>query len=161
MPAEDLENEIRRLLDLQGPVTGDEGLGAILDAIVARLGELSAPSLDVLCRLAGIERDAVDRLVGSRSALRAAAEGRVRVMVCEGSSCFRRRSGRVLRRAEQALGLKIGQTAPDGSVCLVRALCLGHCEHGPNVQVGRTGHNALTPEKVAELLGPLRPDAKE
>ncbi len=66
-----------------------------------------------------------------------ACTGRRQVRVCEGTSCFASTGGRHLAALEQALGVRRGECAADGSVSLQGVRCLGYCYASPAALDGK------------------------
>jgi NADH:ubiquinone oxidoreductase subunit F (NADH-binding) len=62
------------------------------------------------------------------------------VRVCTGTSCFVASRGRHVREVESVLGVRVGECAPDGSVSLQEAHCLGYCYAGPAALDGDVPH---------------------
>ncbi|MCZ2527568.1 NAD(P)H-dependent oxidoreductase subunit E [Streptomyces sp. HB2AG] len=68
----------------------------------------------------------------------AAPHGRRHVRVCTGAACFAARGGRPPDGVEEALGVRTGAAAADGSVSLQAVRCLGHCYAAPACLDGGT-----------------------
>ena len=62
-----------------------------------------------------------------------APHGRCRVWVCRSISCALRGGDELLDHLSHSLGVKPGETTPDGRITLEYAECLGACEHAPCV----------------------------
>src|SRR3569623_1572095 len=56
---------------------------------------------------------------------------------------------------EKELGVKAGQTTPDGKFSLKEVECLAACAGAPMTQVGKAFHEHLTPAKIDAILGSL------
>ena len=54
-------------------------------------------------------------------------------VVCTGTACYIKGAGQLLTSMEKELGIRPGQTTPDGKVSLVTARCLGSCGLAPAV----------------------------
>jgi bidirectional [NiFe] hydrogenase diaphorase subunit len=54
-------------------------------------------------------------------------------VVCMGTACYVKGSGKVLEALEQELGLEVGETTADGEISLLAARCLGACGIAPAV----------------------------
>ena len=167
MTPEDVDRRIRALLARYGPVKTDAGIDAA--ALQKVLNDLAAPAgfpdsfaVERVAALSGVPRGRVEHLLKEQFP---AADGaspsptpiNIYVFVCEGTSCFRARCGRIRRAAEESLGLRLGQIAPDKSVRLVSANCLGRCERSPCLEIDGVIHDSLTPERVRALLQELKP----
>lgn len=83
--------------------------------------------------------------------------GRSTVKVCTGTACHVRGAETVLRAWSEALGIKPGQTTPDGAVTLEKVACLGACGLAPAAMVDSRTHGRLTPAKVRQVLATIEP----
>lgn len=52
-------------------------------------------------------------------------------LVCLGTACYIKGANRLLAQAEKTLGIKAGETTPDGKVSVLTARCLGSCSVAP------------------------------
>ena len=83
--------------------------------------------------------------------------GRHHVSVCTNISCMLRGSGEVVERIEKKLGIKTGESTPDGRIYLKREEeCLAACTGAPMLMVDHVFHEHLTPEKVDRILDELK-----
>jgi NADH-quinone oxidoreductase E subunit len=82
--------------------------------------------------------------------------GTYHVQVCTNVACMICSSLDVLHRLEQKLGIRAGQTTPDGLFTLNEVECLAYCGTAPAVQVNETIHELVSPDKVEELIDSLR-----
>jgi NADH-quinone oxidoreductase subunit E len=85
-----------------------------------------------------------------------AAVGRYRIWVCRSISCAACGGENLLEHLSARLGLKPGQSSPDGRFTLEFAECLGACEQAPAMLVNQTLHGNLTREKIDEWLQSVR-----
>jgi NADH-quinone oxidoreductase subunit E len=83
--------------------------------------------------------------------------GAHRVWVCRSISCMLRGGEELLVNLSNRLGIKPGQTTPDGRVTLEFAECLGCCEGAPCILVNDECRMNLTQESAAELIQGLTP----
>lgn len=78
------------------------------------------------------------------------------VEVCTNLSCALVGSDRLLRTFEEQLGVKAGNTTPDGKVTLRTVECLGGCGWGPVVSVDHAYEEHFSADDVAPLIERLR-----
>ena len=78
------------------------------------------------------------------------------LMVCTNVSCMLRGAYDVLARIEQRLGVKRGQTTPDGMFTIVEEECLAACANAPMMVCGTAYYLDLTPDEVDRILDELR-----
>ncbi len=82
--------------------------------------------------------------------------GRHHVAVCTNISCMLMGSDSVVEYVEKKLGIKTGESTPDGRIYLkCEEECLAACSEGPMMQVDHVYHTKLTPEKIDEILDGL------
>jgi bidirectional [NiFe] hydrogenase diaphorase subunit len=67
-------------------------------------------------------------------------------IVCTGTACHIKGAAGILAAAEDSLGLRPGETAPDGSVSLEVVRCIGSCGPAPLVLFDNETVGYLTPE---------------
>ena len=82
--------------------------------------------------------------------------GRHHVSICTNVSCMLRGADDLLRHVEQKLGIKVGESTPDGRIFLKKEEeCLAACCGAPMMMVDHVYHENLTPGKLDELLEAL------
>jgi NADH-quinone oxidoreductase subunit E len=57
--------------------------------------------------------------------------GKTRLWVCRGLACMLRGAYELIEHCEEKLGVKCGETTPDGAVTLEFAECIGACDGAP------------------------------
>ena len=83
--------------------------------------------------------------------------GRHHVSVCTNISCMLNGSEDIVRYIEGKLGIKTGQSTPDGRIFLKREEeCLAACTGAPMMMVDHIYHEHLTPQSVDEVLDKLK-----
>lgn len=83
--------------------------------------------------------------------------GRHEVSVCTNISCWLNGADGVVAHCEQKLGVKLGESTPDGRIFLKKEEeCLAACCGAPVMQVDGNYHERLTPEKIDEILDGLK-----
>jgi len=81
--------------------------------------------------------------------------GQHHIQVCTTLSCMLRGSDELVAHLEKKLGIKVGETTPDGKFSLVRVECLGSCGTAPMLQLNDDYYEDLTLDKVNALLDGL------
>ena len=85
-----------------------------------------------------------------------APQGRYRIQVCEGLSCYLVGGAEpVIGQVSQRLRLRPGETTPDGRFTLEVVECLASCGTAPALRVNDELYEHMTPEKIDELLDRL------
>jgi NADH-quinone oxidoreductase E subunit len=81
--------------------------------------------------------------------------GKYHIQLCRTISCMLCGAPQLRQHLEARLGIKVGQTTPDGRFRLSEVECLGSCSTAPMMQVNFDYHENLTAEKVDEILNSL------
>ena len=81
--------------------------------------------------------------------------GRHHIQLCRTLPCALRGCGEILEHLRRRLGIKEGETTPDGRFSLVTVECLGTCDTAPIVQINDQEHGHLDAAKVDALLDSL------
>ncbi len=82
------------------------------------------------------------------------------VKVCHGTACHVRGADKINELLENELGIKSGETTPDGTFTLERVACLGCCSLAPVIMVDETAHGNLDRDKVKAVVEKYRGDDK-
>jgi len=78
--------------------------------------------------------------------------GRHTCTVCAGTACYIKGADKLIAAAEQRLGIKQGQTTPDGNISLMVARCVGACSRAPVALSDGEVVGEATREQVLEQL---------
>ncbi len=78
--------------------------------------------------------------------------GRHTCTICMGTACYVKGAGDIVTAVERETGVKDGLTAPDGSLTLTTARCLGACGIAPAVVYDGEVAGHQTPENALEKL---------
>ena len=81
--------------------------------------------------------------------------GRHRIRVCTNVSCMLRGAETIVSHLRDKLGIKVGETSPDGRITLLEAECLGACGGAPMLVCGNQYFENLTTAKLDSLLDQL------
>jgi NADH-quinone oxidoreductase subunit E len=83
--------------------------------------------------------------------------GRHHVSICTNISCLLNGAEDLVRHCEKKLGIKLGESTPDGRIFLKQEEeCLAACTGAPMMMVDHVFHEYLTPEKVDQVLDELK-----
>jgi NADH-quinone oxidoreductase subunit E len=83
-------------------------------------------------------------------------DGKYVVQVCSTLCCALRGCRDIVHHLEERLGLKPGETTPDGKFTLKKVECLASCDTAPVVQINADYHESLTTEKLDAILDGLQ-----
>ncbi len=78
--------------------------------------------------------------------------GRHVIRVCRSVPCFLKSSDSLAAQIEAELGVRAGETTPDGRFSLELVNCIGACDQAPAMLVDDDVHGDLTAAKIRRLL---------
>jgi len=81
--------------------------------------------------------------------------------VCDDLPCALVGAERIVDYISKKLGLKPGETTPDGLFTLHTVMCVAACDRAPCMQVNAEYYENLTEARVDEILEKLRKQGKE
>lgn len=87
--------------------------------------------------------------------------GKYLIMLCKGTACHVNGSDLIEKTVTETLGIKDGETTPDGLFTLKNVACLGCCSLSPVMMINDETYGRLTPQKTKEILAQLAEAAKE
>lgn len=79
-------------------------------------------------------------------------KGKYTISVCLGTACYVKGSGDIFNKLSEILGIKGGETTPDGKFTLVDCRCIGACGLAPVLTVNDDVYGRLTVDDVADIL---------
>lgn len=85
--------------------------------------------------------------------------GHYLIMLCQGTACHVNGSQRIEKAVCEELGIKNGETTPDGLFTLHNVACLGCCSLSPVMMINGETYGSLTPDKAIGILRDLRAGA--
>ena len=105
----------------------------------------------------------IDSIVGFYTLFHEQAEGRYHVQVCTDLPCALRGADEFLKQLCENIGIKVGETTPDGMVTIEEVKCLAGCHRAPMFQVQGDGeisyHENQTVETAVQIIEALRQKA--
>lgn len=128
---------------------------AVLQDIQREYNYLPREALELTAQRLGISNGEVFRLATFFTAFSLQPKGKYVCKVCMGTACHVLGGPRILETLERELGIKAGETTPDGRFSLEAVRCLGACALGPVVVVNEEPHSHLTPDKAIRLIARL------
>src|SRR5690606_3722157 len=121
---------------------------AALHAVQHEQGHLSPPYMDAVAEYLGLEPIKVYEVATFYSMYETKPIGRNSVSICRNISCMLRGADEIVAHVEKKLGIKLGETTPDGRIFLKREEeCLAACAGGPMMMVNHKYCEKLTIEK--------------
>ena len=119
-------------------------------------GWLSTEALEACAGLVGVSPAQALEVAEFYSMYKKKPSGKHHLQVCRTLSCMLSGSAEIQKVIEKKLGLKDGETTPDGVFSYQAVECLASCHTAPCLQVNDDYHENLTPAKVEGLIEELK-----
>lgn len=131
-------------------------LGALQAAQEQNGGWVSRELMDAVADYLGMPPVRVYEVGTFYSMIELEPVGRNMVALCTNISCMLCGAESLVEHVEKKLGIKLGETTPDGRITLKKEEeCLAACSAGPMMTVNGHYHEKLTPGKVDAILDGL------
>ena len=128
-------------------------------------GYVDRQSVQDIAEIIGLSTTDIDALVGFYTLYHDQPAGRYRLQVCTDLPCALRGAEDFLHNLCANLGIKVGETTPDGLFTIEEVTCLAGCHHAPLFQLQGDGeiayHEDQTVETAQALVNELRRRAGE
>ncbi|HJW89702.1 MAG TPA: NAD(P)H-dependent oxidoreductase subunit E [Anaerolineales bacterium] len=122
-------------------------------------GFVSRPAMKEIAEILGISATEVASIVGFYTLYYEKPGGKYRLQVCNDLPCALRGADDFLEKLCENLGIKVGETTPDGLVTVEAVMCLAGCDKAPLFQVqsgdGLEYHENQTVESAVEYVQQL------
>jgi len=132
------------------------GLMTILEDIQSEYGYLPEMSLRLVADETGVSLVDIFGVATFYHSFSLKPQGKHLACVCLGTACHVRGAAMVVEELERQLGIKVGQTTPDGEFTLETANCLGACAIGPVITVDGHYFSKVDTTKVKLILKKAR-----
>jgi len=125
---------------------------SVLQDVHSEYNYLPEGSLEIISRELEIPLSSVYGVATFYRSFSLEPRGRHLACVCLGTACHVRGGSPVAKEFERQLGIKAGETTPDGQFTLETVNCLGCCAIGPVVVVDGEYHDQVGVRHVEELI---------
>ena len=119
-------------------------------------GWLSAETMDYVASVLELQPIEVYEVATFYSMYNLKPVGRYMFEVCQTGPCMLNGSDHIIKYIYEKLGIKPGETTPDGMFTLKTVECLGACGYAPMMQLGKNFREHLTKEKVDAIIEECR-----
>ncbi len=124
----------------------------ILQTVQDRYNHISEFAMQEVANLLQIHPVEVYSVVTFYAFLKADTLGKFVIRLCRTISCDMQDKDKVARQLENELGIRFGETTPDGKFTLEWANCLGMCDQGPALLVNDQVFTQVDFAKVHDIL---------
>ncbi len=136
--------------------TPQQKLLEVLKDTQDRLDYLSGDTLSEIAKSLDLPVSEVYGVATFYSFLSTEPQGRHVIRVCKSVPCLIEDSQGIIEHIGKELGIKPGETTPDGRFSLELVNCIGACDKAPAMMVNHDVHGDLTPGKISQILKEYR-----
>ncbi|MBT9131796.1 MAG: NADH-quinone oxidoreductase subunit E [Firmicutes bacterium] len=79
-------------------------------------------------------------------------QGRNIIRICKSVPCFLKNSQVIIETVEKEIGIKPGETTPNGKFSFHLTNCIGVCDKAPAMMINSEVYIDLTPNKISQIL---------
>ena len=152
--------EVRRIL---ARYPADRKKSAVMPLLYLAQREknfLTRKSLEDVAEISGLSITDVDSVAGFYTLFHESPGGSYRLQVCNDLPCALRGADEFLQKLCENVGVKVGETTPDGLFTIEAVTCLAGCHRAPMMQVQGDGiivyHENLTVDSALAVVEMLR-----
>jgi len=133
----------------------------ILNEVQGKVGYISAPLQNYIAEQLKVPVSKIHGVVSFYSFFTTTPRGKHTVKFCMGTACYVGGVEQLLDKANQALGIKAGETTPDGLVTLEICRCVGACSQAPVIVVDENVQGRVKPNKIPQILRALQEEEQK
>jgi len=121
-----------------------------------KFGYLGSEAIEYVAKLMGLSPARVYGVVTFYTMLNMKPIGKHHIQVCRTLSCALAGAEKITELLKANLGIRAGETTPDGRFTLSEVECLASCGTGPMMQINDDYYENLSNEKIEEILRSLK-----
>lgn len=148
--------EIKHILGKYPPEQKQSAVMPLLHLAQRDAGYVSRAAIQEITEITGLSPTEVSSVIGFYTLYHDEPGGKIRIQVCTDLACELRGAKEYLAALCQQLGIKSGETTPDGMITIEEVKCLASCDKAPmfQSQIGNQleYHENQTPEKTLDWI---------
>ena len=160
MLAEKYPEEVKKILAKYPPEQKRSAVMPLLYLAQRDGGYVTKEAMAEIAGMLDITTTEVASLIGFYTLFHDEKAGKYRMQVCTDLPCALRGADKFLEELCGNLGIKVGETTPDGLVTVEAVMCLAGCDKAPMFQLqsadGIEYHENMTVDRTMELVEALR-----
>ncbi len=157
--------EVKQILSKYPPEHKRSAVMPLLYLAQREEGYISKSAMQDVANIVDITETDVAAIVGFYTLYHDKKEGKYRMQVCTDLPCALRGAELFMDNLCGNLGIKVGETTPDGVVTLEAVTCLAACDKAPMFQIqgpdGIKYYENMTVDKTMELVEALKKSGTE
>lgn len=140
---------------LQAHGYGRDELIPVLQEVNNQLGYLPTLAIVKISQMMKIPTSQIYSVASFYAMLSTEARGEHVIQFCESAPCHVMGGQQVWNALLETLGIRPGETTPDGKWTLITTSCLGVCGVGPVMIVDDEVYGNLTPQRTRDILAQI------
>ena len=152
--------EVKQILSKYPPEHKRSAVMPLLYLAQREEGYITKAAMQDIAKMLDITETDVAAIVGFYTLYHDEKAGKYRMQVCTDLPCALRGAEQFMDNLCSSLGIKVGETTPDGVVTLEAVTCLAACDKAPMFQTqgpdGIKYHENMTVDKTMELVAALK-----
>jgi len=129
---------------------------AVLQDIQREYNYLPREALELAAQRLGMPLGEVYRMATFYRTFTLRPKGEYCIRVCLGTACHVHAGPLIMEAFERELGIKAGESTPDGMFSLEATSCLGACAQAPFVLVNEEPYAKMTTDRVPQVVEQCR-----
>ncbi|MCR4416489.1 MAG: NADH-quinone oxidoreductase subunit NuoE [Ignavibacteria bacterium] len=151
------EQELQKIENLKTRyLKPDSVILEVLYLLQEKYGYISQEGMKYAAELLGITEEQVLGVVTFYTMFNTKPIGKYHLQVCTNVSCMLKGAYDLLKKLENELNIKKGETTSDGLFTISEVECLGSCGTAPVVQINEDYYENLNEEKLLQIIQELR-----
>ena len=131
---------------------GQEDLLVLLKEVQSAFGYVPEETIAELAESLEIPINDVYGVASFYSFLSTKPLGRNVIRICKSLPCYLKHCQTIIESVAKEIGIKPGETTPDGRFSFQLTNCIGACDKAPAMMINNDVHIDLTPEKISQIL---------
>jgi formate dehydrogenase subunit gamma len=128
----------------------------ILHALQEDFGYVDRSAVPVIADALNISQAEVHGVISFYHDFHTEPHGRHVLKMCRAESCQSMGCDKVIEHVENKLGIKLGETTPDGTLTVEAVYCLGNCSLSPSILLDGKPYGRTSTEMVDFLIDSVR-----
>ena len=143
-------NKSKEMTPIQGK--GREDLVVLLEETQSKFGYLTGELLIEIAKSLDLSISDVYGVATFYSFLSIEPQGRNVIRICKSLPCVLKNSQTIIESVAGEIGIKPGETTPDGKFSFQLTNCIGACDEAPAMMINNDVYTDLTPNKISQIL---------
>ena len=152
--------EVKQILSKYPPEGKRSAVMPLLFLAQREEGYIDKTAMQDIAQMLDISETEVASIIGFYTLYHDEKAGKYRMQVCTDLPCALRGADKFMDDLCANLGIKVGETTPDGTVTLEAVMCLAACDKAPMFQTqgpdGIKYHENMTVDRTLELVKTLK-----